>query len=445
MAINEITAKTLGKKKDGWRFDKKRELFVSFVVDTTFDGARHVKRGFLTEREAKEYLAQLKVQDRLRQIGVAAPVKFPLVADLFAKRLTDIETPSEEKRARRVFAQFLKLVGKRATVDEITKNDYKRFAEMRIAELNAKINDESRIESHRKTVNREINPIAKAFSSVRDYYNLKWIKPEVFKFSVASGGRTRIIERDEYERLLDYFLAPGNLDLSEPEYKERRRTGLILQFALMTGLRHGEICAIEKTKLNRARREVDVYRFKTKRWKMYSPLTDTMLFLLDEGVKIYPYKEWFFSEQGKLQRGFYKQIALACTELGITYGKFTSGGFVLHDARHTFSTILHHNLIDDKTSVEFTDNPSAISNYQHSSNESKKRAMEIIEKHFGSTSHKFDEKKLDALFDEVCAGKISRAAFKKTLESFYGFFAETLSKDVRNVRDVQHPENDFIQ
>lgn len=445
MAITELTAAKLGKKKAGWRWDKKRELWVTWIVDTTFDGSRHVKRGFLTEKKAGEYLDQLKVQERLKQIGVAPPVKYPTVRELFEKRLGDIENEAERIRAVRVFKKFLKLAGASSTIDKITKNHYKQFADARLRELAAKSKDAARRESHKKTVNREINPIARAFSSVRDYYNLKWIKPEVFKFSVSAGGRTRLIEPVEYNRLLEYLLG-GKKESSPFEvYKARRRTGLILQMALMTGLRHGEICAMEKRKLNEARREIDVYRFKTKRWKIYSPLTDTILFLMGEGAKIYAHGEYFFSEHGKLQAGFYSQIKKACEDLGIPYGKFTSGGFILHDARHTFSTILHQNLIDNTTSTEFTDNPSAIHHYQHSTGASKKRAMQVIEKHFDTLLHKSDEKKLAHFFEEIKSGKVTFTDFKKALESVDGFLANKDKSDVSNVADVIDENFGFIQ
>ncbi len=284
---------------------------------------------------------------------------------------------------------------------------------------------------------------------MRDYYNLKWIKPEVFKFSVSPIGRTRLIEPAEYEKLIGYFLESEDNNFPPKTYLARRRAGLILRFALMTGLRHGEICAIEKQKLNRARREVDVYRFKTKRWKIYSPLTDTMLHLLEEGAKIYPDGKFFFSDRGKLQVGFYTQIKEACAKFGISYGKFTDGGFILHDARHTFSTILHQNLIDDRTSVEFTDNPSAIGNYQHASQTSKKRAMDIIENLFGGAAQIAEEQKLDSLFDAVRKGKIDRkkfkAQFKKALESFIGYFAINLEINVADVADVIEEKSDFVQ
>ena len=73
--IKEITTETLGKNKTGWRFDRKRRLFITFQVDTTFNGARHVRRGFVTKASAKTYLEQLKTQERLIKIGFVETIK----------------------------------------------------------------------------------------------------------------------------------------------------------------------------------------------------------------------------------------------------------------------------------------------------------------------------------------------------------------------------------
>lgn len=73
--IKEITRKTLGNNKTGWRFDRKRRLYVTFQVDATFNGARHVRRGFATKREARNYLDQLKMQDRLIKIGFVQTIE----------------------------------------------------------------------------------------------------------------------------------------------------------------------------------------------------------------------------------------------------------------------------------------------------------------------------------------------------------------------------------
>ena len=62
--IKEITCQTLGKTKTGWRFDRTRQLWITFSVDTTFDGKRHVRRGFATKAAARDYLEKLKTQDQ---------------------------------------------------------------------------------------------------------------------------------------------------------------------------------------------------------------------------------------------------------------------------------------------------------------------------------------------------------------------------------------------
>ena len=67
--IKKIEVKTLGKNKIGWRFDMKRRLYITFQVDTTFNGSRHVRRGFPSKKAALDYLEELKTQDRLIKIG----------------------------------------------------------------------------------------------------------------------------------------------------------------------------------------------------------------------------------------------------------------------------------------------------------------------------------------------------------------------------------------
>jgi integrase len=409
MGIKEITKESLGKTKAGWTWCKKRQLFSTWQIDTIFNSERHVRRGFPTEQKAKDYLEQLEMQEKLQSIGVLEIVKYPTIKDLFEKRLKDIENKSEKVRARRVFRTFESLLKPATTIDQITKSDYKNYADFRLSQ-----------NVEKSSINREINPISKAFSSVPEYYPIKkWIKPQVFKFSVSSEGRNRIIDATEYQKILEYLLGPQKQDEQFHHFKARYRSGLIFQFALMTGLRHGEICGMEKDKLNIQKREINVYRFKTKRWKIYAPLTDTMLYLLSEGAKLYPNTAYFFSSKGILQMGIYDQIKAACNFHKIPYGKFTKNGIIIHDARRTFITILHANLIDNKTTVEFTDNPTALGNYQHSTIEAKRRAMAIIENQLGT-----GEKStiLQEIFDAVKNNEMEFETFEKSINDFFTVF-----------------------
>lgn len=400
MAITEITAENLKKAKPGWLWDKKRKLFVTWEVTTQYLGRRHKRRGFRTETDAEEYLRDLKLKERAAEVGLIREEKYPLVSELFEMRLRDIENRPERVRAERVFKVFIKINGDKK-IDEVIKNDFRLFADHRLSQKVSK-----------KTVNREINPISKAFSSASDYFNLTNFRPpRVFKYKVSRAGRKRIISISEYEQFLE-FLGRPRFESHEKDYVARKRTALVFQFLAMSGLRHGEVCALEKEKLTRSRREINVYRFKTRRWKIFAPLTDTHLELMDQGAKLYPDSKFFFSEAGKIHMKTYSIIKRACKQLEIPYGKKRPNGFVLHDLRHTFTSVLHENLIDNKTTTEFTDNPSAVVDYQHSTAAARERAMEIIEKKFG-TPEKID--RLRKIFEAVRSGQMKFEEFRDSI------------------------------
>lgn len=172
MAITEITAAKLGKKKSGWRWDKKRELFVSFVVDTTFDGERHVRRGFLTEKIAREYLDQLKIQERLKQIGVVSLIKYPTVKKLFNIHYSKLEWNKARSSARRVFDKFLDLLPKNVMLDELKRKHFKEYVEIRL-------DDGIKTES----ANREMTMISAAIHKAGDYFAEleSWQMPKFYR------------------------------------------------------------------------------------------------------------------------------------------------------------------------------------------------------------------------------------------------------------------------
>ncbi|MEZ5428670.1 MAG: hypothetical protein R2747_20660, partial [Pyrinomonadaceae bacterium] len=132
----------------------------------------------------------------------------------------------------------------------------------------------------------------------------------------------------------------------------------------------------------------------------------------DQGAKLYPDSKFFFSEAGKIHMKTYSIIKRACKQLEIPYGKKRPNGFVLHDLRHTFTSVLHENLIDNKTTTEFTDNPSAVVDYQHSTAAARERAMEIIEKKFG-TPEKID--RLRKIFEAVRSGQMKFEEFRDSI------------------------------
>ena len=443
MAITEITAEKLGKKKSGWRWDKKRELFVSFVVDTTFAGARHVRRGFLTEKAAGEYFDQLKVQERLKEIGVVSLVKYPTVKKLFDIHLSKFPPEKSKAIPLRVFKTFTSLLPSNAKTDELKRKHFKDYAELRLSQGVVA-----------ETVNREITEISAAIHKAGDYFAEleNWQIPKIYRPTVSDEGRSRVVTRDERERLVNYLLRTREAKERPRDYLARRRTGLIAYFAPLTGLRHGEICALKKTDFDVRRRRLKATRFKTKvkgvAETVFEPLTVTQLWILNESEKLYPSGEFFFSERGLIHNKTYSILKAACKKLQIPYGSKTPGGLVLHDMRHTFVTILEHGAVDSSTTRSFSGHSrdGMMKRYAHATPDSRARAMQLIEREVGGSHIAADaDAELKTIFAEVWDHKLCFDKFKTAIESFYGFLTEKTNIDVQNVRNVQDADSEFIQ
>jgi len=124
MAIKELTKKSLGKSKAGWTWDRKRELWTTWQVDTVFLGERHIRRGFRSAKEAQDYLEQLDLQERLKEIGVVKVIKFPKVKEVFDRHRQTLETRKSQTTFDRVTKKFLSVLPS----TNVTLDDLKRHA-----------------------------------------------------------------------------------------------------------------------------------------------------------------------------------------------------------------------------------------------------------------------------------------------------------------------------
>ncbi|HEX8287871.1 MAG TPA: tyrosine-type recombinase/integrase [Pyrinomonadaceae bacterium] len=368
MAIKEITQNELGKTKTGWRWDRRRGVWVTFQVDTQFNGARHIRRGFRTAKEAESYIEQLKMQERLKEIGVASLVKYPKAEELFEKYAESLTGEAEAVRARRVFRTFLKILPAAATVDEIGRKHTKDYIDFRMGEG-----------VKTETADRELNCISAALKKAGDFYAEleNWRSPAIYRPAVADDTRQRVVTKDERERLLGYFFGEKQKSESAAECAARRRTGLVFYFGLLTGLRHGEICAVEKINFDLPARRLKVERFKTKRsgvrWTIFEPLTPTQIWVLSEAARLYPEGKFFFSEKGKIHGKTYSIFEAACRRLKIPYGKKTPNGLIIHDTRHSFVTALEHGAVDSSTTRSFSGHSkdAMLKRYAHATQDSR--------------------------------------------------------------------------
>lgn len=424
MAIKELTKEKLGKSKAGWVWDRKRELWTTWKVDTYFLGERHKRQGFRSEKEAQQYVEKLELQEHLKEIGVVQLLKFPKVKEVFDRHRETLESQNAQTTFDRVTKKFLSVLpSPTMTLDELKRKHFKDYADLRIKEG---IKAES--------ANREITDLSSAIHKAGDYFESleNWVIPPklIYRPKFESTERQRVITFDERRRLIEYLLKDKRTSEREKDFLARRRAGLVLYFGLLTGLRHGEIVGALKKEFDPNRRRLRVERFKTRktgvRWTTFEPLTETQLWVITEADKLYPQGEYFFSAAGKIHNRIYDTIQAACKKLNIPYGANVADGFVIHDARHTFVTELEHGGIDSSTTRSFSGHSkdAMMKRYAHATTDSRARAMQVIERKIGVITNGSEdtETRLRRLYEQVKAGELTFPQFKKQLENSFPVF-----------------------
>jgi len=368
--ILRITKKTLGKNRHGWVYDRRSGLWITYAVDLTLGRHRIRRRGFRTRREAEQFELDLRNRHRQSEFDITPPKAFPLVSDLFARRIeAGFANRKEHVRAERVFRLFLQILGHGTRINRVSRSHYREYCDRRIADGVSPA-----------TAAREITVIAAAFNRAAEFWpeleNFTPVRPVWPK--VPKKSRGRVIRRDERIRLVNHLLRPAQADESGKTVAARHRAGLLLQFALLTGLRHGEICLLRKNWLDRSRSTIRVERPKTDS-DGEIVLSASALDVLTRAAGLFPDSPFFFSRNGKPHYAIYRILSNACSEIGLDYGR-RNGGFVIHDARHTFITALQAAGFDLATISSFSGHSDAhiVSRYTHATPESQKRAAIAI-------------------------------------------------------------------
>lgn len=411
--IRRVSQKKLGKNKAGWTFDKRTDSWSTFEIDLRLQGERVRRRGFRTRREAEELEARLKAEARLGSFGLKPSVRFPLVSDLLDLRVESFPGRRERTFARRVFDTFLEVLGPGARIDQVAKAHYRAFADRRIGEGVSS-----------GTANREITVLAAAFRHAGDYFPglERFTPPAVYWPRVSKRSRGRVIRSGEREKLLQALLRPHETSEKPREYIARIRAGLLIRFALLSGLRHGEICGLRKSWLDRERMVLKVERPKTDSSGEIA-LSPGALEILDRAAaELYPSGPFFFSAQGRIHNGIYRLLKNAAAELGILYGRNTIDGLVVHDARHTFITTLQAAGFDLSTISSFSGHSDAhmVSRYTHATEKSRREASEAIAREMAADLPGLDDFEILAgLYDRTRRGEIELEDFLAEISAHF--------------------------
>lgn len=337
------------KPKDGYPYDRKTGQYFSWGYDIWINRERREERGFLTKDAAEKTVNQLKEKARNARNGLSPRSnKVPYLVDLFQAKL-DTLSGAERSRAKRVFNDFLTMSPPRLKVTEIRKAHLKAYELKRTADGVSKA-----------TIRRETVPIIAAlnaadefFEALEDYRPPKMPRPKVPKMR-----KSKTIYLEERKAILGSLLKPRtHLERREFQYEARRRTGLFLQFCLLTVSRPGEIASLKKSAVDWSANVVSIIGTKT-RYLIDNPvryirITPTMRVILQERFEKAT-GDFLFVKGGKVTARMREILKTACEDHGIEYGNGFEG-ITFNTARHTGATELaRSNRVDTKTAGAFT-------------------------------------------------------------------------------------------
>lgn len=372
-------------KRRMWGFD---ERFL--------DGAGRRKRvrryEFESRSEAEEVVAALRRAEREREYGLAPLVNRPTLHELIEKRLPSLPEKTERPRARRVLYTWLSLLDPRVKlgakhepangyrspvkVDEIDTPKIRLYA--------LKREKDGVVAS---SINRELSMIGALLHAADDFFSelKQWKAPKIPRLKVSKSRREKLITDDEYNRLVSHLRRPPDeLDGKsrgnrQNAYQARVRVAQIIEFAMLTAARHGEIVKLKWSDVDWERGKILIFQKKTGNFKEI-PLIPSLIALLE--ARKPATGRFVFTRGGNIYQRFYWILRKACERVGIPYGRKLEDGLILHSARHTVTTHMVESGLDFDTIGLITGHKAKelIAHYSHHHPGSVARAAAALER-----------------------------------------------------------------
>lgn len=362
-------------KREMWGFDIRLD-------DGTGRRSKRVRAfTFETKRQAEEALAIIRRREKEQKFGLAPQVRRPRLVHLLDARVKTIEHRSERIRAERVFREWLAVLPEGIRVDELGTPELRLFVEKR--QTDGLVNS---------SVNRELNIIAAALNSAGQYFPelSQWRAPKLPRPKVSKSRRERLITDDEYRSIVAWLTRPPDqkdgqrAHDQQSAYQARLRVAAVFRFAMLTGMRPGEIYALrwEDVQLDVSRIRVQGTKTEMKtNSTRYVPLTAPAREILEQQRGHAQDREYVFTKGGNPTPKIYRILRMASEACGIAYGRKTQAGLELYCARHTFTTRLLQSGLDLRTVGDITGHTDRelVLHYSHVTPESTKRAISAIE------------------------------------------------------------------
>jgi hypothetical protein len=98
-----------------------------YRLDTRLSHGIRFRRFFLKPSDAEAVAYKIKHDATTRRVGLSVALDHPMMSELAERYADDIQNSRERQRAKRVLADFCKLLTPGLCVDEVTKADCKRY------------------------------------------------------------------------------------------------------------------------------------------------------------------------------------------------------------------------------------------------------------------------------------------------------------------------------
>jgi len=305
---------------------------------------------------------------------------YPLLSDLFQKRINDITDRTEKVRAVRVLQFLLDVLH-----DEGFKN--LRINNLKTAHINfyKKHRKRSKVKVKDETINREMKVISSALRQATNLYpDLEnFVPPRVDFLKVPKTRRETVLQAVEVEAIVADLMKPCKDQESQIAYSSRQRAGLLFALSAVTGARPGELVVLKESDIlldmNSLRITGTKTRFRTAKTVRYFPLIPIVRSILIKALEL-KFAEYIFARNGTLTNTYYEAVKTACENCGFKYGRKTPGGIIPYDLRHTATTLLMQSGADFETVRSITGQSQAtLWHYTHANKNSIDRAVSVLE------------------------------------------------------------------
>lgn len=350
--IKPIKSKTTGKRE--WRLDVRVNR-------------KRIRATFPTQADAETAAYKIRRDKQLKKFGIRSVADAPPLLELIERRCATIRNKKEKTRARTLLTRLAELMPRGVAIDQITTPDLQKYVDQRYA---VGISPES--------VKRELNTIGSALYASRVLYPQlgQWIVPKIPRPKGKSRRRERYITPDERWLIIDSLMSEKRPLETLAEAKARHLVGLLFQFALATGMRHGEIDKLEWAHIEA--NEIQVRETKNPK-NRYVPITSSIRRILEQRASE-TRSRFVFTRSGQTSPKFYRILAEGCRAAGIPYGN-DPNGIIIHDCRHTVTTDLLRAGTDLSTIQSITGHSdrTMILYYSHPSGETRAKAARVME------------------------------------------------------------------